>query len=130
MSERVCWWSASLSPQKPEMKSDEMDACGSSSRTRLISCKYVSREWPRRMLSRTALEPDCAGMWSAAHALGSSPAGWEFGRTRRRGPGGARRGRSPITRSSASGKSFGCGEVKRKRTCGREREGFEGVGER
>ena len=36
------WWV--VSPQNPLMKSEEMEAPGSSARTRLISPRFVSRE--------------------------------------------------------------------------------------
>mmetsp|Transcript_5194 Transcript_5194/g.16295 ORF Transcript_5194/g.16295 Transcript_5194/m.16295 type:complete len:204 (-) Transcript_5194:392-1003(-) len=95
-SESVSWWSSSVSPQKPEMKSEERAALGRSSRTLETSSTYAWRSYPRRIASSTAEEPDCAGMCRLSHALG-----W-----------------AAITRSSSSGKSFGWGEVKRKRTSG------------
>mmetsp|Transcript_34834 Transcript_34834/g.56003 ORF Transcript_34834/g.56003 Transcript_34834/m.56003 type:complete len:223 (-) Transcript_34834:459-1127(-) len=88
--------SSSVSPQKPAIMSVVMAQPGMISLTRAMRLRYASRVYPRAMRSRVVVDPDCAGMCRHAHTLG----------------------RLRITSSTASGKSFGCGDVNRTRISG------------
>ena len=94
--EIVSSYSSSVSPQKPEMKSELNATSGIIAFALSIKFKYASREYPRFIRSRTDVDPDCAGMCNNFEAFGVSAIVW----------------------SRLSGKSLGCGDVNRTRNSG------------
>mmetsp|Transcript_5906 Transcript_5906/g.24191 ORF Transcript_5906/g.24191 Transcript_5906/m.24191 type:complete len:214 (-) Transcript_5906:1070-1711(-) len=88
--------SSSVSPQKPEMKSLDSATPGISLRARSTRSRYASLVYPRRIRSSTELEPLCAGTCSCFATLALDA----------------------MTRKTSSGKSLGCGDVKRTRISG------------
>ena len=78
------------------MKSLETATPGTRSRARRTRSTYASLVYPRRMRSNTVVLPLCAGMCSCLHTFGLDA----------------------MTFKTSSGKSFGCGDVKRTRISG------------
>ena len=99
MSERVSWWSASVSPQKPAIISVESPQSGTMRRIASMRSIYHSRVYLRFIDCSIRLLPLCTGRCMWRHTLGSSA----------------------ITCSVSSLISLGCEVVKRMRALGARR---------
>mmetsp|Transcript_8816 Transcript_8816/g.28386 ORF Transcript_8816/g.28386 Transcript_8816/m.28386 type:complete len:201 (+) Transcript_8816:188-790(+) len=95
-SEMVSLCSSSVSPQKPEIKSELNATSGMIAFALSIKFMYASREYPRFIRSSADVDPDCAGICNNFEAFGVSEIVW----------------------SRLSGKSLGCGDVNRTRNSG------------
>ena len=96
ISDSVCWWSSSVSPQKPAIISVEIPQSGTMRRMASMRSRYHSRVYLRFMALSIMLLPLCTGRWMLLHTLGSSA----------------------MTCRVSSLMSLGCDVVKRMRVCG------------
>ena len=76
ISESVCWWSSSVSPQNPAMMSVDIPQSGTMLRIASMRSRYHSRVYLRFMALSITLLPLCTGRWMLLHTLGSSAITW------------------------------------------------------